>query len=103
MAKLHVKKGDTVKVIAGNQKGKTGVVTKVLVNENRAVVEGLNIVSKHKKPSASNPNGGIDKVEAPIHLSNLAVTTNGEITKVGRKEDKDGSLKRYSKKSGEFI
>jgi len=71
--KLHIKKGDTVKVIAGDDKGKTGKVLKVMVTDNRALVEGLNIVTKHRKPTAQNTGGKIDKVEAPIHISNLMV------------------------------
>lgn len=105
MGKLFVKKGDTVKVIAGNKKGDTGTVLRVLVDKNRAIVEGINIVSKHKKPSANNPNGGIDKVEAPIHVSNLMVVDpkSNDASRIGRKENKEGKLQRYSKKSGEFI
>ena len=103
--KLHIKKGDTVKVISGNSKGKTGKIVSVLISENRAVVEGLNIVSKHVKPSAANPNGGINKIEAPIHISNLMLIDPviGQPTRVGRKPDSDGKLQRYSKKTGEII
>jgi large subunit ribosomal protein L24 len=103
MSKIHIKKGDTVKVISGNEKGKTGVVKKVLTDKDRAIVEGLNIVSKHKKPSATSPNGGIEKMEAGINISNLAVLENGEVTKTGRKLNDAGKLQRYSKKTGEFI
>ena len=71
MSKLHIKKGDIVFVNTGNDKGKTGRVLQVLVKENRAVVEGINLVSKHTKPNAKNPQGGIEKKEAPIHISNL--------------------------------
>ncbi len=103
--KLHVRKGDTVKVISGNSKGKTGKVLEVHPGKYRAIVEGVNVVSKHIKPSATNPNGGIDKTEASIHLSNLMVVdpTNGEATRIGRKADDKGKLVRYSKKSGEVI
>ena len=103
--KLHIKKGDTVKVISGNDKGKTGTVLSVIVAKRRAVVEGMNIVSKHMKPSASNPNGGIEKVEAPIHISNLMVVdpSSGDATRIGRKKNDSGKLQRYSKKTGEFI
>jgi large subunit ribosomal protein L24 len=103
--KLHVRKGDTVKVISGNSKGKTGKIVTVLVEENRAVVEGINMISKHIKPSAENPKGGIDKREAPIHISNLMLVdpANGQPTKVGRKPDENGKLQRYSKKTGEII
>lgn len=103
--KLKLKKGDTVKVIAGNEKGKTGVITKVFTEKNRAVVEGLNIVSKHQKPSATNPNGGIDKIEAPIHISNLALVDpkSGDATRVGKKVDESGKVVRFAKKTGELI
>ena len=99
--KLHVRKGDTVKVISGNSKSKTGKVLEVFPDKNRAIVEGVNIVSKHIKPSASNPNGGIEKTEAPIHISNLMVVdpSSGEATRVGRKLDENGKLVRYAKKS----
>ncbi|MBR3895522.1 MAG: 50S ribosomal protein L24 [Bacteroidaceae bacterium] len=105
MSKLHIKKGDTVYVNSGEDKGKTGVVLKVLVKENRAVVEGVNMVSKHTKPSAKNPQGGIVKQEAPIHISNLNVVDpkTGKATRIGRKMSSEGTLVRYSKKSGEEI
>lgn len=103
--KLHVKKGDTVKVLSGNGRGKTGKVLEVYPSKYRAIVEGVNIVSKHIKPSASSPNGKIDKVEASIHLSNLMVVdpSSGEASRVGRKADDKGKLVRYAKKSGEVI
>ncbi|MCP4520620.1 MAG: 50S ribosomal protein L24 [Cytophagales bacterium] len=102
--KYHIKTGDNVKVIAGDEKGKTGKVVKVVTSSDRAVVEGLNMVTKHIKPSATNPNGGIEKVEAPIHISNLKVIdTTGEATRTGRKLNDQGKLQRYSKNSGEFI
>ena len=105
MSKLHIKTGDTVYVNSGEDKGKTGVVLKVLVKENRAVVEGVNMVSKHTKPSAKNPQGGIVKQEAPIHISNLNVVDpkTGKATRIGRKMSSEGTLVRYSKKSGEEI
>ena len=105
MSKLHIKKGDTGYVNSGEDKGKTGVVLKVLVKENRAVVEGVNMVSKHTKPSAKNPQGGIVKQEAPIHISNLNVVDpkTGKATRIGRKMSSEGTLVRYSKKSGEEI
>ena len=102
MAKLHIKKGDTVYVNAGSSKGQTGKVLKVLVEEKRAIVEGVNLVSKSQKPSAKNPQGGIVKQEAPIHMSNLNVAEDGEPVRVGRKE-KDGKLVRVSKKTGKEI
>jgi large subunit ribosomal protein L24 len=106
MSKLHIKKGDTVKVIAGNSKGQEGKVIEVLVAKSRALVEGVNMVSKHTKPNAANPQGGIVKQEASIHISNLMVVdpTSGEATRIGRKiDEKTGKLTRYSKKSGEVI
>ncbi|MFA0962592.1 50S ribosomal protein L24 [Roseivirga sp. BDSF3-8] len=103
--KLRIKKGDKVRVIAGNSKGKEGEVLKVLPAKNRAIVEGANVVTKHTKPSATNPNGGIEKQEASIHISNLMLIdpSNGEPTRVGRKHDDKGKLQRYSKKTGDFI
>lgn len=105
MAKLHIKKGDTVYVNAGEDRGKTGKVLKVLVDKQRAVVEGLNIVTKSQKPSAKNPQGGFAKIEAPIHISNLNVLDpkTGKPTRIGRKLDANGKHVRYSKKSGEEI
>ena len=103
--KLHIKKGDTVYVNAGEDKGKTGRVLRVLVKDNRAVVEGINMVSKHTKPNAKNPQGGIVKMEAPIHISNLNVLDpkSNKPTRIGRKRNEAGVLVRYSKKSGEEI
>ncbi|MBQ9177070.1 MAG: 50S ribosomal protein L24 [Bacteroidaceae bacterium] len=105
MSKLHIKKGDTVIVNAGNSKGQTGKVLKVLVEKQRAVVEGVNMVSKSTKPSAQHPQGGIIKQEAPIHISNLNVVDpkTGKATRIGRKLGADGKLVRYAKKSGEEI
>ena len=105
MSKLHIKKGDTVYVNAGESKGKTGRVLTVLVEKQRAIVEGVNMVSKSTKPSAKNPQGGIVKQEAPIHISNLNVVDpkTGEATRIGRKVGADGKLVRVSKKSGEEI
>lgn len=105
MSKLHIKKGDTVYVNTGKDKGKTGKVIKVFVEEQRAIVEGLNIVSKNQKPNAKNPQGGIIKMEAPIHISNLNVVDpkTGKPTRVGRRLNEEGKLVRYAKKSGEEI
>lgn len=105
MSKLHIKKGDTVYVNAGNDKGKTGRVLRVLVSKNRAVVEGLNMVSKSAKPSAKHPQGGIIKMEVPIHVSNLNLLDpkSGKPTRVGRRKNEEGKTVRYSKKSGEEI
>ncbi len=103
-AKLHIKKGDTVKVIAGNEKGSQGKVLAVYPEKLRALVEGVNMVSKHTKPNAANPQGGIIKKEAPIHLSNLMlIDGKGYATRIGRKRDEKGKLVRYSKKTGEVI
>ena len=105
MSKLHIKKGDTVIVNAGNSKGQTGKVLKVLVEKQRAVVEGVNIVSKSTKPSAQHPQGGIIKQEAPIHISNLNVVDpkTWKATRIGRKLGANGKLVRYAKKSGEEL
>jgi large subunit ribosomal protein L24 len=101
--KLHVKKGDLVTVISGDDKGKTGRVLTVYPDRQRALVEGINIVTKHRKPTAQNTSGSIDKIEAPIHLAKLMVTVNGTPTRIGRKLNEKGKLQRVSKKSGEFI
>ena len=105
MSKLHIKKNDTVVVLAGEDKGKTGKVLKVLVEKNRALVEGVNKVSKSTKPSAKNPQGGIVKQEAPIHISNLSLVDpkSGKATRVGIKVTEDGKKVRIAKKSGEEI
>lgn len=101
--KLHVKKGDKVIILSGADKGKTGNILEVFPDKYRAVVDGVNIVKKHTKPSQDNP-GGINEIPAPLHISNLAIVDpkSGEATRVGRKEV-DGKLVRYSKKSGEII
>ena len=103
--KMHVKKGDTVLVLSGNDKGKQGKVMSVDVKSQRAIVEGVRIVSKHTRPNADHPQGGIIKQEAPIHISNLMVVDkSGTPTRVGRKKDeKTGKSIRYSKKTGEII
>ena len=105
MSKLHITKGDTVYVNAGNDRGKTGRVLKVIVDKNRAVVEGINMVSKATKPNAKNPQGGIVKMEAPIHISNLNAVDpkSGKPTRIGRRKNDKGVTVRYSKKSGEEI
>ncbi|MDY3283823.1 MAG: 50S ribosomal protein L24 [Prevotella sp.] len=105
MSKLHIKKDDTVIVLTGEDKGKTGKVLKVLVEKNRAIVEGVNIVSKSAKPSAKNPQGGIVKMEAPIHISNLSLIDpkSGKATRVAIKKTDDGKKVRIAKKSGEEI
>ncbi len=100
--KVHIKKGDTVVVIAGKERGKEGTVLKVDRAKDRALVEGLNIVKKHEKPSAANTEGGITDMEAGIHISNLMLVHKGKATRVGRKEE-GGKLKRYAVKTGEII
>ena len=105
MSKLQIKKDDTVIVLAGEDKGKTGKVLKVLVDKNRAIVEGINIVSKSAKPSAKNPQGGIVKQEASIHISKLSLIDpkSGKATRVAVKKTEDGKKVRIAKKSGEEI
>ncbi len=103
--KLHIKKGDTVIVNSGESKGQEGKVLEVLVSKQRAIVEGVNLISKHTKPNAENPQGGIVKKEAPIHISNLNVKdpSTGKATRIGRKLNENNKRIRYSKKSGEEI
>jgi large subunit ribosomal protein L24 len=104
--KLHIRSGDKVKVISGNHKGKTGTVSKVIIEKQRAIVEGVNIVKKHVKPTNTNPKGGIVEKEASIHVSNLMLIDpkTGVATRIGRrKNEKTGKLERYSKKTGEVI
>lgn len=105
MSKLHIKKGDTVYVNAGEDKGKTGRVLEVVIEKQRAIVEGVNVVSKSTKPNAKNPQGGIVKKEASIHISNLnhIDPKSGKATRIGRKRNDEGKLVRISKKSGEEI
>ncbi|MDE6153953.1 MAG: 50S ribosomal protein L24 [Muribaculaceae bacterium] len=105
MSKLHIKKGDTVYVLAGEDRGKTGRVLSVLAAKGRAIVEGVNIVSKSTKPSAKHPQGGIIKMEAPVHISNLSLIDpkSGKPTRVGFRKNDKGVTVRYSKKSGEEI
>ncbi|MCW1735216.1 50S ribosomal protein L24 [Anaerorudis cellulosivorans] len=105
MSKLHIKKGDIVYVNAGEDKGKTGRVLKVDVAKQRAIVEGVNIVSKHTKPNAKSPQGGIEKIEAPVHISNLNPIDpkSGKPTRIGRRLNSEGKLVRYAKRSGEEI
>ena len=106
MSKIKIKKNDTVIVTTGNSKGVKGKVIKVYPSKNRAMVEGANMISKHTKPNAASPQGGIVKQEASIHISNLVLVdpSSGEATKIGRKVDeKSGKIVRYSKNSGEVI
>ena len=101
--KLHIKVGDKVKVLAGESNGQEGIVLTIDKKKMRAKVEGLNMVKKHQKPSAADPQGGIVEMEAGIHISNLMVVHNGQASRTGRKLNTDGKLVRYSKKSGEEI
>jgi large subunit ribosomal protein L24 len=103
--KLHIRKGDQVLVIAGDDKGKKGKVLEVILDKNRAVVEGINIVTKHTKPSAGKPEGGLKKTEAALHVSNLKLIdpATDKPTRVGRKLNDKSKLQRFSKKTGEFI
>jgi large subunit ribosomal protein L24 len=103
--KLHIKKGDLVFVNSGEYKGQQGKVLEVLVDKYRAIVEGVNLVSKHTKPNAKQPQGGIIKKEAPIHISNLMLVdpSSGKPTRIGRRLSEKGKLVRYSKKSGEEL
>ena len=103
--KLHVRRGETVKVLAGDDKGKQGKVLEVNREKRRALVEGVNMMTKHTKPSAGKPEGGITKVESSIHISNLMLIdpASGQPTRVGRKPNDKGKLQRYSKKTGEII
>lgn len=103
--KFHIRKGDTVKVIAGDDKGKTGKVMEVITDKTRAVVEGINMVTKHQKPSAGKPEGGIKKIEGTLHISNLMLVdpSDGKAVRTGRKLNEKGKLQRYSRKTGGFI
>ena len=103
--KLHIKKGDTVRVLSGESRGQEGRVLAVLVSKQKAIVEGVNVVSKSTKPNAKHPQGGIVKMEAPVHISNLSLLDpkSGKPTRVGFRKDDKGVTVRYSKKSGEEI
>ena len=103
--KIHIKKGDNVKILAGDSKGKTGKVLEVEMESYKAIVENVNLATKHSKPNAKNPKGGILKQEMPIHISNLMlVDAGGKATRVGRKiDEKTNKSVRVSKKSGEVI
>ena len=105
MAKFHIKKGDTVFINAGDDKGKTGRVLKVDTKKNRAIVEGRNMITKRTKPSAQHAQGGMVHKEASIHISNLNPVDpkTGAPTRVGRRRNDDGKLERYAKKSGELL
>ncbi len=102
MTKYKIKSGDSVRVIAGDHKGEEGKVLEILTKKNRALVEGVNMVSKHKKPSATNPQGGIEKIEAPIHISNLMLLEKDQPVRVGYRLE-GGKKIRFSKKSDKAI
>jgi large subunit ribosomal protein L24 len=102
MTKFKIKSGDNVQVMSGENKGQKGKVLKVIVEKSQAVVEGVNMVSKHKKPSAQSPQGGIEKMEAPLHISNLMIVENGKPVRVGYREE-NGKKIRFSKKSDKAI
>ncbi|MDX2248632.1 MAG: 50S ribosomal protein L24 [Bacteroidia bacterium] len=103
--KLHIKKGDTVRVLSGSDRGKEGRVLQVFPKDQKALVEGIRLVKKHIKPSQQNPNGGIIDQEAPVHISNLMVVdpSTRKPSRVGRKMSEDGKLVRYAKKSGNIL
>lgn len=103
MTKLRIKTGDTVRVIAGDQKGQEGKVLRVLIEKNKAIVEGVNMVKKHEKPSASNPQGGIKEKEAPLQISNLSlIDGNGKSTRVGYRMEGDKKV-RFAKTTNEIL
>jgi large subunit ribosomal protein L24 len=102
-AKLHVKKGDTVKVLSGKDKGKTGSVVQTYPRDRKVIVQGVNMVTKHRKPDADNPDGSIVKLEAAILVDKLQVMIDGTPTRIGRRRDEEGNIQRYAKKTGEFI
>ena len=105
MQKRHVRTGDTVQVIAGNSKGKQGKVVEVLTKKDRVIVEGINMIKKHVKPNAQNPQGEIQEVEGSIHISNVQVLDpeSGKPSRTGRKANDKGKLQRFAKSSGKFI
>lgn len=103
MSKIKIKKGDVVRIISGASRGKEGKVLEILVDAEKALVEGQNLVSRHTKPNTKNPQGGIIKKEAPVHISNLLVIDGkGNPTRIGRRVE-NGKIVRFSKKSGEVI
>ncbi|MFT5863095.1 MAG: large subunit ribosomal protein L24 [Flavobacteriales bacterium] len=103
MTKLKIKSGDTVRVLAGDHKGQEGKVVKVLIEKNKAIVEGVNMVKKHEKPSASNPQGGIKEKEAPLQISNLSlIDGNGKTTRVGSRMEGDKKV-RFAKSTNEIL
>lgn len=102
--KINLRRGDKVIAISGDSKGKSGIITSIITADNKAFVSGLNIVTKHVKPTTSKPNGSIEKKEAPIHLSNLLIVdATGKASKIGKKLNKEGKYVRYAKSTGEEI
>ncbi|TND09692.1 MAG: large subunit ribosomal protein L24 [Bacteroidetes bacterium] len=101
MAKLKIKKEDLVEVISGEHKGERGKVISVDITKNRAIVEGVNKVSRHTKASAKHPNGGIVEKEAPVHISNLKLVFNGKAVRVGRMKNEEGTIVRVAKVAGD--
>jgi large subunit ribosomal protein L24 len=103
--KLHIKKGDMVKILSGVHRGEEGKILEIDRRKSRAIVEGKNLVSKHTKPNATHPEGGIVKEEAGIHISNLMLIDpkSGQASRIGRKQNEDGKLVRYYKKSGQEV
>ena len=101
--KLHIKVGDTVRILAGESRGQEGKVVAIDRKNDRAVVEGINMIKKHVKPNAANPQGGVVEKEAGLHISNLMLVHNGQSTRVGRQKNNDGKLVRIAKKTGEEI
>ena len=103
MGNKKIKRDDKVMVIAGDHKGSEGKVVKVIRDQNKAIVEGVNLIKKHAKPSAQNPQGGIIEKEAPIHISNLSLTTtDGKATRVGFRMEDENKV-RYAKKNNEVV
>jgi len=100
---MKITKGDTVQVITGNDKGKTGRVIKIFPDKNRIVVEGISVVKKHSRPTQDNPQGGIIEKEAAIHISNIMLVVGGTATRVGYKLLNDGRKVKFSKTSSEVI
>ena len=101
--KLNIKVGDAVRVMSGESKGQEGDVIAIDRTKMRVTVKGVNMIKKHNKPSAGNPQGGIEEKEGTIHISNLMVVVNGEVSRIGRKLNENGKLVRYAKKTGEVI
>jgi len=101
--KLHIKVGDTVKIISGESNGQEGKILTIDRRKNRATVEGINLIKKHEKPSAANPEGGIVEKESSIHISNIMIVSDGDATRIGRKANEKGKMVRYSKKTGKEI